>query len=213
MNLKKLLILGVAFSTIAGVASAKTLPADQWYWYYSDADQTGRVLLDSLNYDVNTDVADVKTSSVNPNTGLTEINFYKLDFANNTLYTYDHDVYRNNSEEPMSVQNLEGKVSRTIQANGMDAALKNVVANLVDRNQRLKEKPDTVLTPAQQVEKKAEDAKIASTWQNAKQQSKEEVKKADVIIENTDATTPVEPDKDKKAVEERLIKDNVSKTF
>lgn len=213
MNLKKLLILGIAFSTITGVASAKPLPIDQWYWYYSDADQTGRILLDSVDYDVKSDVATVKTSSVNPNTGLTEINFYKLDFSNNTLYTYDHDVYRNNSDVPLTIENLEGKVSRTIKPTGMDAALKNVVGNLVNRNQRLKEKPDTVLTPAQKQEKKAEDAKIAATWQGAKQQSNTEVKKTDVIIKNTDATTPVAQDEDKKAVEERLIKDNVSKTF
>lgn len=84
---------------------------------------------------------------------------------------------------------------------------------MVDRNQRLKEKPDTVLTPAQEQEKKAEDAKIAATWQDAKQQSNTEVKKTDTIIENTDATTPVAQDEDKKATEERLINDNLSKTF
>lgn len=86
MNLKKLLILGVAFSTIAGVASAKTLPDNQWYWFYSDADQTGRVNLESVKYDVNTDTADLQSAYVNPNTGLTDVVNYKLDFANNTLH-------------------------------------------------------------------------------------------------------------------------------
>ncbi|MBS4913115.1 MAG: hypothetical protein KHZ77_02990 [Veillonella sp.] len=213
MNFKKLLVLGVAVSSLTAVASAKDLPTDQWYWYYSDADQTGRVLLDSVKYDVNTDVADVETSAVNPNTGLTEINYYKLNFTNNTLYLYQHDVYPNNSNDPVSVQNLEGRTSRVIQPNSMDAALKNVVANLVDRNQRLKEKPDTVLTPAQQQAKKVEDAKIANTWQNAKQQSNAELKQTDAIIENTDATTPVPQDENKKAAEERLINDNQTKTF
>lgn len=212
MNLKKLLILGVAFSTIAGVASAKTLPDNQWYWFYSDADQTGRVNLESVKYDVNTDTADLQSAYVNPNTGLTDVVNYKLDFANNTLYTYDKAVYPNNGEQATSVSNANG-ASHAIQANTADAALRNVVANLVDRNQRLKEKPDTVLTPAQEQEKKAEDAKIAATWQDAKQQSNTEVKKTDTIIENTDATTPVAQDEDKKAAEERLINDNLSKTF
>lgn len=60
MKLQKLLILGLALTTVAGVASAKTLPADQWYWVHSDADYTTRVNVPSVNYDVNTDTADFR---------------------------------------------------------------------------------------------------------------------------------------------------------
>lgn len=185
MKLQKTLLLGLAFATVAGATSAKTLPADQWYWVHSDKDYTTRVNVQSINYDVNTDTADFQAAAVNPNTGLTDVVNYKLDFANNTLYTYQKDVYPNNSENVQSTSNANG-AGHAIQPNTADAALENVVANLANRNYQLKNKPDIAITPAEAQQKKVEDAQIAATWQNAKVKSANELQKTDVIIENTD---------------------------
>ena len=185
MTLQKLLVLGLALTTVAGVASAKTLPADQWYWVHSDADYTTRVNVPSVNYDVNTDTADFQAAAVNPNTGLTDVVNYKLDFANNTLYAYQKDVYPNNSENVQSTSNANG-AGHAIQPNTADAALETVVANLVNRDYQLKNKPDIAITPAEAQQKKVEDAKIAATWQNAQAQSNLEAQKTDIIIDKTD---------------------------
>lgn len=193
MKLQKTLLLGLAFATVAGAASAKTLPADQWYWVHSDKDYTTRVNVQSINYDVNTDTADFQAAAVNPNTGLTDVVTYKLDFANNTLYTYQKDVYPNNSENVQSTSNANG-AGHAIQPNTADAALENVVANLANRNYQLKNKPDIAITPAEAQQKKVEDAKIAATWQNAKVKSANEFQKTDIIIENTD-TEAAQPEK------------------
>ena len=185
MKLQKLLVFGLALTTVAGVASAKTLPADQWYWVHSDADYTTRVNVPSINYDVNTDTADFQAAAVNPNTGLTDVVNYKLDFAKNTLYAYQKDVYPNNSENVQSTSNANG-AGQVIQPNTAGAALETVVGNIVNRDYQLKNKPDIAITPAEAQQKKVEDAKIAATWQNAQAKSAVEAQKTDVIIEKTD---------------------------
>ena len=96
--MKKLLVLAALVTTMSvSVASAKEFNGDRWQWFYSNSDYTGKVDLNTLSYDPETDTA--KAWAVWLQTkGFQELREYNIHFADSSVTITHYYVYRNGSD-------------------------------------------------------------------------------------------------------------------
>ena len=163
--MKKLLVLAALVTTMTvSVASAKEFNDARWQWFYSNSDYTGKVDLNTLSYDPETDTAKAWAVWVRT-TGIQDLISYKIHFSNNSLDVFDRNTYINGSDAIKRNQNFNGQ--NHVAAPGMgDEALIASVKGLVGRDTKLadykKHQADEAQAEAKaQQEKAQQEARIA----------------------------------------------------
>lgn len=159
--MKKLLVLAALVTTMTvSVASAKEFNDARWQWFYSNANYTGKVDLNTLSYDPSTDTATAWAVWVRT-TGIQELISYKIHFSNNSLDLFDMNTYINGSDEIKRSQNFNGQ--NHVAAPGMgDEALIASVKGLVGRDAKLADYKKQQADEAQlQEQKRIEEQKAA----------------------------------------------------
>ena len=134
--MKKGLVLATIFAVCSTMmVSAKEFNDARWQWFYSNANYTGKVDLNTLSYDPETDTATAWAVWVRT-TGIQELISYKIHFSNNSLDLFDMNTYINGSDELKRSQNFNGQ--NHVAAPGMgDEALIASVKGLVGRDAKL----------------------------------------------------------------------------
>lgn len=157
--LKKCFLLLSLFSLLIASVSAKTLDENRWQWFYSDSVVTGRVDQGTYQYDATKDSADVWVAWTRPytGTGSVELDHYTINFKENQIQSYDYTVYPLNSEVPSAEGNNHG-ITTVVVPNSSNEAMVKKVADLVKRDDKLKEQADkdAALKAEQAKEAKAE---------------------------------------------------------
>ena len=165
--MKKLLVLAALVTTMTvSIASAKEFNGDRWQWFYSNSDYTGKVDLNTLSYDPETDTATAWAVWVRT-TGIQDLISYKIHFSNNSLDVFDRNTYVNGSDAIKRNQNFNGQ--NHVAAPGMgDEALIASVKGLVGRDAKLADYKKQQANEAQaraeakfQQEKAQQEARIA----------------------------------------------------
>ncbi|WP_314356890.1 hypothetical protein [uncultured Veillonella sp.] len=159
--MKKLLVLAALVTTMSvSVASAKEFNDARWQWFYSNSDYTGKVDLNTLSYDPETDTAKAWAAWIRT-TGIQDLISYKIHFSNNSLDVFDRNTYINGSDEIKRSQNFNGQ--NHVAAPGMgDEALIASVKGLVGRDTKLADYKKQKADEAQlQEQKRIEEQKAA----------------------------------------------------
>lgn len=159
--MKKLLVLAALVTTMCvSVASAKEFNDARWQWFYSNSDYTGKVDLNTLSYDPETDTAKAWAAWIRT-TGIQDLISYKIHFSNNSLDVFDRNTYINGSDEIKRSQNFNGQ--NHVAAPGMgDEALIASVKGLVGRDAKLADYKKQKADEAQvQEQKRIEEQKAA----------------------------------------------------
>lgn len=165
--MKKGLVLATIFALCSTImVSAKEFNDARWQWFYSNSDYTGKVDLNTLSYDPETDTAKAWAVWVRT-TGIQDLISYKIHFSNNSLDLFDRNTYVNGSDAIKRNQNFNGQ--NHVAAPGMgDEALIAFVKGLIGRDAKLadykKQQADEAQARAEakaQQEKAQQEARIA----------------------------------------------------
>lgn len=164
--MKKLLVLAALVTTMSvSVASAKEFNGDRWQWFYSNSDYTGKVDLNTLSYDPETDTA--KAWAVWLQTkGFQELREYNIHFADSSVTITHYYVYRNGSDTVVKEAAVNN--TRTPAPGSGGEALIASVKGLVGRDTKLADYKKQQAAEAQaraegkaQLEKAQQEARIA----------------------------------------------------
>lgn len=159
--MKKGLVLATIFALCSTmIVSAKEFNDARWQWFYSNSDYTGKVDLNTLSYDPDTDTATAWAVWIRT-TGIQELISYKIHFSNNSLDLFDMNTYINGSDAIKRNQNFNGQ--NHVAAPGMgDEALIASVKGLVGRDAKLADYKKQKADEAQlQEQKRIEEQKAA----------------------------------------------------
>lgn len=159
--MKKGLVLATIFALCSTMmVSAKEFNDARWQWFYSNSDYTGKVDLNTLSYDPETDTAKAWAAWIRT-TGIQDLISYKIHFSNNSLDVFDRNTYINGSDEIKRNQNFNGQ--NHVAAPGMgDEALIASVKGLVGRDAKLADYKKQKADEAQlQEQKRIEEQKAA----------------------------------------------------
>lgn len=164
--MKKLLVLAALVTTMTvSVASAKEFNEDRWQWFYSNSDYTGKVDLNTLSYDPETDTAKAWAVWVQTK-GFQELREYNIHFANSSVTITHYYVYRNGSDTVFKEATVNN--TRTPAPGSGEETLIASVKGLVGRDTKLsdykKQKADETQARAEEkarLEKAQQEARIA----------------------------------------------------
>lgn len=159
--MKKLLVLAALVTTMSvSVASAKEFNDARWQWFYSNSDYTGKVDLNTLSYDPETDTAKAWAVWVRT-AGVQELISYKIYFKNNSMDLGQYYIYQNGSDTAYIQNSYNGQ--NHVAAPGMgDEALIASVKGLVGRDTKLADYKKQQAAEAQlQEQKRIEEQKAA----------------------------------------------------
>lgn len=132
---KGLVLVTIFVLCVTMMVSAKEFNDARWQWFYSNSDYTGKVDLNTLSYDPETDTAKAWAVWVRT-TGIQDLISYKIHFSNNSLDLFDRNTYVNGSDAIKRNQNFNGQ--NHVAAPGMgDEALIASVKGLVGRDAKL----------------------------------------------------------------------------
>lgn len=165
--MKKLLVLVALVTTMSvSVASAKDFNGDRWQWFYSNSDYTGKVDLDTLSYNPETDSAKAWAVWVRSN-GRQQLTSYDIYFENNSMDVGRYYIYQNGSDTAYIQDTLNGQNHTAAPGSG-DEALIASVKGLVGRDAKLADYKKQQAADAQaraeekaQLEKAQQEARIA----------------------------------------------------
>ena len=165
--MKKLLVLAALVTTMSvSVASAKEFNGDRWQWFYSNSDYTGKVDLNTLSYDPETDSAKAWAVWVRT-AGVQELISYEIYFEDNSMDVGKDYIYKSGSDTMIAQDDFHGQ--NHVAAPGMgDEALIASVKGLVGRDAKLADYKKQQANEAQaraeekaQLEKAQQEARIA----------------------------------------------------
>ncbi|MEZ7777054.1 hypothetical protein O3890_05095 [Veillonella nakazawae] len=165
--MKKLLVLAALVTTMSvSVASAKEFNGDRWQWFYSNSDYTGKVDLNTLSYDPETDTAKAWAVWVRT-AGVQELMSYDIYFEDNSMDVGRYYIYQNGSDTAYIQDTLNGQNHTAAPGSG-DEALIASVKGLVGRDAKLADYKKQQAAEAQaraeekaQLEKAQQEARIA----------------------------------------------------
>lgn len=163
---KKLIAITLSLATLASTALAKDFPSDRWQWFYSNNAYTGKVDLQTLHYDADTDSADAWAVWERLN-GVQDLLQYKIYFNNNTIYVGQYDKFEQGSDAIIK-QGFLGNTHTPAPSSGDEQLVKTVSA-LVGRDKIIADKK----AKAQELELERQE--------QAKQQKIEQEKKAKAL--------------------------------
>lgn len=165
--MKKLLVLVALVTTMSvSVASAKDFNGARWQWFYSNSDYTGKVDLDTLSYNLETDSAKAWAVWVRSN-GRQQLTSYDIYFENNSMDVGEYYIYQSGSDTAYVQDSFHGQNHAAAPGSG-DEALIASVKGLVGRDAKLADYKKQQANEAQaraeekaQLEKSQQEARIA----------------------------------------------------
>lgn len=134
---KSIVFIMMLFLGILSTVSAKDFKDDRWQWFYSDANYTGKVDLQTLSYNPAQDVAEVWAVWIIPAEGFQELRSYKVNFKKNKLDTKEEYLYRKGSDKIVGQRTID--TSKIPVPGSGDEALMIAVKGLVGRDAKLAE--------------------------------------------------------------------------
>ena len=165
--MKKLLVLAALVTTMSvSVASAKEFNGDRWQWFYSNSDYTGKVDLNTLSYDPETDTAKAWAVWIRT-AGVQELMSYAIYFEDNSMDVGEDYIYKTGSDTMIAQNDFQGRNHVAAPGSG-DEALIASVKGLVGRDAKLADYKKQQAAEAQaraeekaQLEKAQQEARIA----------------------------------------------------
>ena len=165
--MKKLLVLAALVTTMSvSVASAKEFNGDRWQWFYSNSDYTGKVDINTLSYDPETDTAKVWAVWIRT-AGVQHLTSYDIYFEDNSIDPGQYYIYQDGSDTAYVQDSFHGQNHTAAPGSG-DEALIASVKGLVGRDAKLadykKQQSDEAQARAEEkarLEKAQQEARIA----------------------------------------------------
>ena len=165
--MKKLLVLAALVTTMTvSVVSAKEFNGDRWQWFYSNSDYTGKVDLNTLSYDPETDTAKAWAVWIRA-AGVQELISYEIYFEDNSMDVGKDYIYKSGSDTMIAQDDFHGQNHVAAPGSG-DEALIASVKGLVGRDAKLADYKKQQAAEAQaraeekaQLEKAQQEARIA----------------------------------------------------
>ncbi len=134
--MKKILLLVMALVGLLSTVSAKEFNEARWQWFYSNANYTGKVDLNTIAYDPASDTAEVWAVWMHPTEHQQRLQSYTIHFKNNVITLKKLYVYRTGSDEMMYDKVFYNTTLTPAPSSG-DEALLLAVKGLVGRDAKL----------------------------------------------------------------------------
>ena len=83
--MKKMLLLVMVLVGLLSTVSAKEFNESRWQWFYSNANYTGKIDLNTMTYDPETDIAEAWVVWIYPEEGRQSLRSYTINFKHNML--------------------------------------------------------------------------------------------------------------------------------
>ena len=99
--MKKILLLVMVLVGLLSTVSAKEFNEARWQWFYSNANYTGKIDLNTIAYDPVSDTAEVWAVWIHPTERQQRLQSYTIHFNNNVITLKKIYVYRTGSDEMM----------------------------------------------------------------------------------------------------------------
>lgn len=178
--MRKIFILfSMCLLLTSSVVFAKDFSNDErWYWAYSSSDYTGYVDTKTLKYDPETDTAEIWVRWEFPNKNCTMIYQSKIFYYNGKMSTSNITVYPYGSDIGKTYENPNSSPYTPTPASG-DEKVMEVVAGLVDRDNKLKKLEENKKEAEEQKQKEIEEKAKAEKETN--EQAKQEQKEKNII--------------------------------
>lgn len=134
--MKKMLLLVMVLVGLLSTVSAKEFNEARWQWFYSNANYTGKIDLNTIAYDPASDTADVWAVWIHPSERQQRLQNYTINFKNNVIILKKLYVYRTGSDETL-YNKMFYNTSLTPAPSSGDEALLLAVKGLVGRDAKL----------------------------------------------------------------------------
>ena len=134
--MKKMLLLVMVLVGLLSTVSAKEFNEARWQWFYSNANYTGKIDLNTIAYDPASDTADVWAVWIHPSERQQRLQNYTINFKNNVIILKKLCVYRTGSDETL-YNKMFYNTSLTPAPSSGDEALLLAVKGLVGRDAKL----------------------------------------------------------------------------
>ena len=134
--MKKMLLLVMVLVGLLSTVSAKEFNEARWQWFYSNANYTGKIDLNTIAYDPASDTADVWAVWIHPSERQQRLQNYTINFKNNVITLKKLYVYRIGSDETL-YNKMFYNTSLTPAPSSGDEALLLAVKGLVGRDTKL----------------------------------------------------------------------------
>lgn len=133
--MKKILLLVMVLVGLLSTVSAKEFNEARWQWFYSNANYTGKIDLNTLSYDPETDVAEAWAVWIIPENHKQNLRSYDINFKRNNITVKEYYLYKTGSDQLVKSEMLN--VSRTPAPGSGEEALIAAVKGLVGRDTKL----------------------------------------------------------------------------
>lgn len=134
--MKKILLLVMVLVGLLSTVSAKEFNEARWQWFYSNANYTGKIDLNTIAYDPVSDTAEVWAVWIHPTERQQRLQSYTIHFNNNVITLKKIYVYRTGSDEMMYDKVFYNTTLTPAPSSG-DEALLLAVKGLVGRDAKL----------------------------------------------------------------------------
>ena len=134
--MKKILLLVMVLVGLLSTVSAKEFNDARWQWFYSNANYTGKIDLNTISYDPASDTAEVWAVWIHPAERQQRLQNYTINFKNNVIILKKLYVYRTGSDETL-YNKMFYNTSLTPAPSSGDEALLLAVKGLVGRDAKL----------------------------------------------------------------------------
>lgn len=172
--MKRILLIALIFTTLyTSLVSAKEFNEDRWQWFYSNSDYTGRVDLNTLSYDPETDTAKVWAVWLKT-TGIQELIEYRIRFRSNTLDLGENYQYRNGSDTVIEYNSYGWRSQAVPPGSGSEAMVASVKA-LVGRDAKQAELQEAKMKEMELKKKQQEQQRIAKEKSEKKDKNSQTV--------------------------------------
>ena len=133
--MKKMLLLVMVLVGLLSTVSAKEFNESRWQWFYSNANYTGKIDLNTMTYDPETDIAEALVVWIYPEEGRQSLRSYTINFKHNMLTGKQGYLYKKGSDRIIDEWTING--SWTPAPSSGDEALVAAVKGLVGRDTKL----------------------------------------------------------------------------
>ena len=133
--MKKIVLLVMVLVGLLSTVSAKEFNDARWQWFYSNANYTGKVDLNTMSYDPESDTAEVWAVWIYPEEGRQGLRAYTISFKHNMLTGKQGYLYKKGSDR--LIDEWTTNSSWTPAPSSGDEALVAAVKGLVGRDAKL----------------------------------------------------------------------------
>lgn len=134
--MKKMLLLVMVLVGLLSTVNAREFNEARWQWFYSNANYTGKIDLNTIAYDPASDTAEVWVVWIHPAEYKQAVRPYKIDFSKNIVTVKKAYLYETGSDRIIGEYSIND-YSWTPPPSSGDEALVAAVKGLVGRDTKL----------------------------------------------------------------------------